>query len=149
MAKFGAPEHTPFTKPYVRFIRRKGKVIPIVNRKRIGAEASRAGTSATKTGFKISAASIIAKQTKLGKAVTKDLSGITKKVKPFKIRKTDKWIIAAAKKGANISGKAVKKGFRHSGKLGVGVAVAGAAAVIFGARLEAHSEYGFDVGAQK
>ena len=148
-------EHTKFTNPHIRFRRIKGRIVPIFGRKRIGQSVSKAGKKTAKAGAYIGAGTLIAKKTSVGKATIKGLKKVAEKASNFKIKtKMSKAVVPYSRqraitkklrgKAKKIAGTATKKAFKHSGKIGVGLMLGGAATYLIGSHIETTSRVGKD-----
>lgn len=163
-------EERDFTNPAVRFVTIRGKVVPIVNKKRMGELTDKvAGKSLLAGGTLLGAAAAIkgiksagraigrkkpvkfATHSALGKAigsfVKKDFAQARRKTSILKKLNT---------KTRGVSGVAIKATAtpikfvaRHPGKLGLAALALGGAGKILGAELQAKSSLGYDILAEK
>ena len=116
-----------FKNPHVRFIRKNGRVIPIVNKKRVGEDVWHLGSKSALLGVGIAGGTLAVKYTK-STHIEKGL-GLGWK---------------ATKKGLPIVAKATLKAFRHSGKIGLAMAGVGIFAGFYADRLLGDSGFGSD-----
>ena len=148
-AGFGVSEERQFTNPHVRFIRRNGRVIPIINKKRIGQEFTSSGDATLKAGLALTTAG--AAKHFAAKRIAKSKSFRTSKVS---FRKAKKFAIkhslysnAKAFKPnffTKAAIKTVKGGYKHAGKFGLAITAIGAIGSSIGAELQMRSGYGKD-----
>lgn len=144
-------EQRNFTNPHVRFRRIRGKVVPIINRKRIGQDlesvggkliglgAAAGGVSLLKRNKKVK--TFFSKTEKVSKFFNKSFGGsdfLKSTVKDSKKVKLAKFTARASKK---ISFKA----FKHVGALGALAAGVGIATSLVGTELQIRSPFGKDL----
>lgn len=137
-------EERQFTNPHVRFIRRRGRIIPIVNKKRIGQDVSGVGAGLMKKGLLIGAATLLVKKTKIGKAILKPLSKFSMKGSFLNTKAGDGFKMKSAKAMIKMSGKATKFAAKNSGKIGLGALGLGLTSKVVGDELQARSAFGKD-----
>lgn len=144
-------EERQFTNPHVRFIRRRGRIIPIINKKRIGQDVSGASEKLAAAGAVAGAATYYAKKSKDSKKLRKFVSPITNKIPKFKIKtglfdvkQGNGFRMRTIKKTAKLFGKGAKFGMKHSGKLSIGALALGVAGKFLGDELQMRSAFGKD-----
>lgn len=124
-------EERQFSNPHIRFVRIRGRVVPIVNKKRVGGDLERVGNSVASAGIKVG----------VGSALTK---AAFKRLRP-----KFKSINALADRAGAVKGGKLIRGARflgrHSGKIGVAIAALGLGASLGGAELQMRSKFGRDV----
>lgn len=142
----GLNEERQFTNPHVRFIRRGGKIIPIINRKRIGQDISSAGGSITEAGAIAGGVGLL-KKTK----IIKKASNLVSKVPSFtfqpnflKLNKSSTFKKKAAVKSFRAINAGIKFVARNIGKIGALGFAAGIATKLAGDELQARSAFGKD-----
>jgi hypothetical protein len=151
----GIQEERGFTNPHVRFIRKRGRIIPIYNKKRIGQDITSVGEKAAVAGAIASAGTYYAKKSKDSKKVRSLFKPITSRVEKaskkfkfktglFDIKGTDGFRLRNIKRGAKLSGKAAKFGMRNSGKIGLGLLGIGILGKLVGDELQMRSAFGKD-----
>ena len=147
-------EERQFTNPRVRFIRRRGRIIPIVNKRRIGGELNRAGASSLKTGVTIGATSLVASTLKKKspgfkmssgfksfiktRPISKDISSTAKRFQSHKFGKT-------STKVASGGFKIAKTVLKNPKKIAFGFIAAGLGMRAVGTELELSSSIGLDL----
>jgi len=145
-------EERRFTNPHVRFRRIKGKIVPIISKKRIGQDVERGGITAAKAGIPLAALGG-AKLTKPGKWMEKKASGLAQKVKKSAsyarlkkgwAKKSPTFMGRMAKKIAGFTAKTGTKTIRHSGKIGLGLMLGGTAVKFLGDEIQMRSRFGKD-----
>lgn len=141
-------EERQFTEPVIRFRRIRGRIVPIINRKRTGQITNKFGNKAL-----IAAASLITIGS--AKSVLKRQKLITLKDTSFLLGKNAKKFrfggkAPLSKKIAFASAKVISAPVRfvlkRPFKLGIAFAGIGLAARAVGFELESRSEFGFDIG---
>lgn len=143
----GVQEERGFTNPHVRFIRKNGKIIPIVNRKRIGQDVSSSGRSVMAKGAGILVAGFVAKKTGLAKKIPKFSikGGLFKHSKSDKMKtKVKKAAVNTIYKGGKASISGLGSILRNSKKFGFGTMALGAAGVLAGDEMQMRSGFGKD-----
>lgn len=148
-------EEKKFSNPYVRFRRIKGRIVPIVGKKKIGDIISNKGKKMMKAGVAIGATTVLVKKTKLDKGIAKGINKIKEKASKFKIKNPHSKALVLYKepsrkrKALRKVGKIVKSApktlFRHSGKIGAGLILGGAATHLFGTKMQMDSPFGADI----
>lgn len=141
----GISEERGFTNPHVRFRRINGRIVPIINKKRIGQDTSSAGESLIKAGAAASAVGLAKTSTKY-KAASAFLKRNSFKAPKFKFKTSaassmKKKVAISAIKAAS---KAAKFGFKNAGKLGLAGIAAGLATKIVGDEIQMQSPFGKD-----
>jgi len=141
-ANIGIPEERQFTNPHVRFIRKHGRVIPIMNKKRVGQDITSAGHGMIKAGAVLSAVGLtkfVIGRTKAAKKLSNLFSRVSK-AKYYRPPKS-KGKLAGFTRFAM---KAAKQPVKHAGKFGMGMTAAGIMATFGGAELQMRSPFGKD-----
>ena len=133
---FGVKQTADFSNPIVRFRRIKGRVVPILNRKRVGGGISKAGGTTMKVGAAMGAVGLAKRAYKKYHASDPVSKKIRKAAPKVKIK--GKYIRKAVKGIA-------KAPFKHTGKIGMGLLLGGAAMKVMGFRMQADSEVGYDI----
>ncbi len=159
MTNFAAPqtnlgliqEERTFTNPHIRFRRINGRIVPIVNKKRVGQEVNLAGDKAMKVGATLAAAGLATKVIeKKGQAMA---ASFKKEFPKFTSRSTSLFkalkgapqpSVKATGSIARVGGKIVAKGFKHHGKIGLGLIGIGVLLKTYGSDLEVDSQFGKD-----
>ncbi len=151
MAGFGKPtgikgiqEERQFTNPHVRFIRKRGRVIPIFNKKKIGQEISDIGETIATKGAIVAGATALAKKTKIGKSITKPISKFSFKTNMFNVKSGDGFKMKSAKRVTKFGLKGAKFGLKHSGKIGLAMLGAGIVSKLIGDEVQMRSPFGKD-----
>ena len=140
----GITEERGFTNPHIRFRRIRGRIVPIVNKKRIGQDVSTIGEKTVLGGAALAAATLLAKKTKIGKAITKPLSKFSIKTNMFNVKPGDGFKMRSMKRMIKLSGKASKFGMKNSGKISLGLLGLGTATKIVGDEIQMRSGFGKD-----
>jgi len=143
----GINEQRDFTNPHVRFIRKNGRIIPIVNKKRVGQDVTVMGEAAMKTGAVISAASIFKNKIAKSNPIKRfgelfKNAGANIKSKPIAPTSISGKLIKHTSFGVLKSAKHV---FKHSGKYGLGLLGLGLTGIISGADIQMRSGLGKDL----
>lgn len=144
-------EQRDFTNPHVRFRRIRGRVVPIINRKRIGQDLEAIGNKLVLGGAAAGGISLLKRNKKL-KSIFKKIEKPSKffsskfSGKDFlKSKVGDSRKVKFAKFSARGSGKSIVKGFKHVGALGAIAAGVGIAATLAGTELQMRSPFGKDM----
>ena len=158
----GVQEERQFTNPHIRFRRIRGRVVPIVNRKRIGQDLNKGGRSLIKAGVATAALGALSNRTKLGRGSRELFSNLInseqaksvtsifyKRMGSLLSKHTPKTIIgrvgvagiARSAKGAMNAAKFVAT---HPTKLGLAISALGLGSVFLGTELEVNSPFGKD-----
>jgi len=154
--EYSVVEERQFTNPVVRFRRINGRIIPIVNKKRVGQGVTATGQTLTMAGAAALAAAAAAtaiKRTKAAKAVSAALPRSSMRVaskgaaKIWRMVPRTKATIPHKVGGflARASFKTVRTVVRNPGKLGLLAAGMGLLATSIGTRLEMESQFGKDI----
>jgi len=154
-ANIGIPEERQFTNPHVRFIRKHGRVIPIINKKRVGQDISRLGEGMATTGFVVTATGLIKSKagkkigkTRVAKLFAKDARKLKSSILKSKFASKGKQFAGRYKKIkfiSKISSKALAGSVKHMTKFGIATSVLGIGAAIIGSELQMRSPFGKDL----
>jgi len=139
----GIQEERGFTNPHVRFIRKRGRIIPIINKKRIGQDITGIGESLFIKGSSIGIASVAIKRTNAAKSLSKLMSNFKFKGK-IKVNPTDSFKVKGLKRSAKITGKTLKFAGKNSGKIGAIAALIGIGLKVGGDEMQMRSSFGKD-----
>lgn len=153
---FRVVEERQFTNPRVRFIRVNGRIVPIVNKQKVGQDAQRVGGALATVGA-VGVGVSLAVRTKAAKSVAKfsrkaaNVGGSFASVAGKMIKDAPR---AAVKRGVVLrsvaasvraGGKLVKFGARNPGRLGALALASGSLLSIYGNNLEIGSQFGKDI----
>lgn len=137
----GIQEERGFTNPHVRFVRIRGKIVPIVNKKRIGQDLSSSGESLVLKGSSLAAVSYLLKKA----LVPKDFNGFKTKIPGFlKVSTSDGFKARIVKHTISGTAKAFKFAGKNSGKIGLSLAGLGVISKIAGDTMQVNSGFGKD-----
>ena len=140
----GITEERGFTNPHVRFRRIRGKIVPIVNKKRIGQDITSAGEKTVKVGAVLAGAGL-AKKTRIAKSIAKNSPKFTFKQPNFmKITKNMSFKKKVGLKTVNLALKATKFTTKNAGKLGIAGLAIGIGTKILGDEIQMQSPLGKD-----
>ncbi len=147
----GLNEERQFTNPHVRFRRIRGRIVPIINKKRIGQDISNTSEKLAVGGAVAGATTYYAKKSKDSKRLRKFVSPVTNKIPKFKIKTGlfdikhgNGFRLRTIKRTAKLFGKGAKFGMKYSGRLGLAAFAIGTAGKIVGDELQARSAFGKD-----
>lgn len=144
-------EQRDFTNPHVRFRRIRGKIVPIINRKRIGQDLEAIGNKLVLGGAAAGGISLLKRNKKLksifkkAKKPSKFFSSKFSGKDFLKSKVGDSRKVKFAKFSARGSGKAIVKGFKHVGALGAIAAGVGVATSLIGTEFQIRSPFGKDL----
>lgn len=144
-------EERGFTNPHIRFRRIRGRLVPIINKKRVGQDISSVGIGTAKVGLVAGSLGLA----KRHKSIKKFSSSIDKKIMKFESKFSSGGIKflgnnsisfkkRVASKGAIGASKVIRNIFKHSGKLGLLGIATGIFIKAGGDEVQARSPFGKD-----
>jgi len=128
-------EEVQFGRPLIRFRRIRGRIVPILNKKRAGKELGKIGSSSISLGAGIAIAGTISRQLKKANLIKATPGGRAAK--------------AIKSRFGRVVLSPIKFATKAPVKLGLAFAAAGIVLRSVGFDLEADSEFGFDILAKK
>lgn len=158
--EYHVQEQRDFTNPVVRFRRIRGRIVPIVNKKRVGETLTRSGQTTTLAGAAVlgGAATVAAVRRVAKQKLGPPGAGVKTAGSLMRVggrgaaklwRSIPKTKPTLAHKAAGAMGKtawaALKTVAKHPGKIGLGLAALGTVKTFFGSRLEMESQLGKDI----